>query len=54
MALIKCSECGKNVSDKAKVCIHCGAPIEEVKKNNTTKVDKDNYLWNCMFCIWCL
>ena len=42
MALIKCSECGKNVSDKAKVCIHCGAPIEEVKKNNTTKVDKDN------------
>lgn len=24
MALIKCPECGKNVSDKATVCIHCG------------------------------
>jgi len=28
MALIKCSECGKEISDKAKVCINCGAPIE--------------------------
>ena len=25
MALIKCSECGKEISDKAKVCPHCGA-----------------------------
>ena len=24
MALIKCSECGKEISDKAKKCIHCG------------------------------
>ena len=24
MALIKCSECGKEISDKAKVCPHCG------------------------------
>lgn len=29
MALIKCSECGKEISDKAKSCIHCGCPIEE-------------------------
>lgn len=29
MALIKCSECGKEISDKAKACIHCGCPIEE-------------------------
>ncbi len=28
MALIKCEECGKEVSDKAKVCVHCGCPIE--------------------------
>lgn len=27
MALIKCSECGKEISDKASVCIGCGAPI---------------------------
>jgi len=27
MALIKCSECGKEVSDKASVCQGCGCPI---------------------------
>lgn len=30
MALIKCPECGKEISDKAKVCIHCGYPISEI------------------------
>ncbi|MES2915676.1 MAG: hypothetical protein V4753_11205 [Pseudomonadota bacterium] len=29
MALISCSECGKEVSDKATNCIGCGAPIEK-------------------------
>ena len=27
MALIKCPDCGKEVSDKAKNCIHCGCPL---------------------------
>ncbi|HEY3730183.1 MAG TPA: hypothetical protein VGL28_02865 [Steroidobacteraceae bacterium] len=27
MAIIKCSECGRAVSDKAAACIGCGAPI---------------------------
>lgn len=27
MALIKCPECGKQVSDTASNCPHCGAPI---------------------------
>jgi hypothetical protein len=27
MALIKCSECGKDVSDKAAACPNCGAPL---------------------------
>lgn len=27
MALIKCPECGREVSDKAPVCIHCGCPL---------------------------
>lgn len=31
MALIKCPECGKEVSDKAKVCIQCGYPIEDMQ-----------------------
>lgn len=29
MALIKCKECGKEISDKAKVCPNCGAPLEK-------------------------
>lgn len=28
MALIKCPECGKEISDKAPACIHCGYPLE--------------------------
>lgn len=32
MALIKCAECGKEISDKASACIHCGCPIEESEK----------------------
>lgn len=31
MALIKCPECGGNVSDKAPACIHCGYPLQNVK-----------------------
>lgn len=27
MALIKCPECGKEVSDKAEKCINCGYPL---------------------------
>ena len=27
MALIKCAECGKDISDKAAACVHCGCPI---------------------------
>ena len=29
MALIKCPECGRQVSDKAKACPDCGFPIAE-------------------------
>lgn len=28
MALIKCPECGKEISDKSPACIHCGFPLE--------------------------
>ena len=27
MSLIDCGECGKQISDKALICIGCGAPI---------------------------
>ena len=32
MALLKCPECGRDVSSEADVCIHCGYPL---KKNRT-------------------
>ena len=28
MALIKCPECSKEISDKSKLCIHCGYPLD--------------------------
>lgn len=31
LSLIKCPECGKNISDKSKQCIHCGFPLDELK-----------------------
>lgn len=29
MALIKCPECGKEISDASTACIHCGYPISK-------------------------
>ena len=37
MALIKCSECGKEISDKAEVCLHCGNPIQKTIKYENQK-----------------
>lgn len=34
MALINCHECGKEVSDKAVACPHCGCPIEEANSKD--------------------
>ena len=33
MALIKCPECGRDISDKAKACIHCGYPIPRAQEH---------------------
>lgn len=40
VALINCPECGKEISDKSKNCIHCGYPLEcndESKKTENTE-----------------
>ena len=39
MALIKCPECGKEISDKASACIHCGYPLvnDRQEKSNVTQ-----------------
>ena len=35
MALIKCNNCGKDVSSNAETCIHCGNRIERENVRNT-------------------
>lgn len=37
MALIKCTECGKEVSDKAAACPNCGCPVPRDEMNDQTK-----------------
>lgn len=37
MALINCPECGKEVSDKAENCIHCGYVLKKKKDNKKNK-----------------
>ena len=46
MALIKCPECGKEVSDKAKVCIHCGYPLT-VENIESQEIEESMY---CPYC----
>lgn len=47
MSLIKCPECGKEISDKSKQCVHCGYPLEEHKNMiceiNGVKYDLTNF-----------
>lgn len=38
MALIKCPECGKEVSNKAKSCISCGCPLADLNPAGTVTV----------------
>ncbi len=39
MALIKCPECGKEMSSLAKVCINCGCPIAELNPAGTVSIN---------------
>lgn len=41
MGLIKCPECGKEISDKAEICVNCGFPIKNYLKE---KVERSDYL----------
>ena len=42
MALIKCPECEKEISDKAKNCPHCGCPLNE--HDSTNSYVDDNFV----------
>lgn len=37
MALLPCSECGREISDKAAACPQCGAPVEQSKTAEQSK-----------------
>jgi ribosomal protein L37E len=41
MALINCKECGKQVSDKAESCPHCGAPMKSPANSNNKSQQTD-------------
>lgn len=44
MAIINCPECGKEISDKSKHCIHCGFPLEK----DEAKIDQGNSSYKVM------
>lgn len=53
MALIKCPECGKEISDRAASCPNCGCPASEFKKTSVpedtrSELDRiaDEIFWN--------
>lgn len=60
MGLIKCPECGKEISDKADICVNCGFPIkkyleekaqreaeEEIKKEQEEKLKEKYWCPSC-------
>lgn len=55
MALINCPECGKEISDKASSCIHCGFPLYsdfQTQSSNTKAVEEQNTEtdFRCKYC----
>lgn len=46
MALIKCSECGAEISDKAQSCIKCGCPVE-AEKAEINEIGKKVFCRHC-------
>lgn len=51
--MIKCPECGKQVSDQSETCIHCGFPIKKgnvihcprCKSTNITTGERGYSIW---------
>lgn len=55
MALIKCPECGKEISDRAVSCPHCGYPIKNLSREkesvNEYAVILEDYKASIVKCI---
>ena len=47
MALIKCPECGKEVSDKAKTCVNCGISLNNIICPECGNLMEGNTCQNC-------
>lgn len=43
MALIKCPDCGKEISDRAANCIHCGCPVGSAQ-DGVLRVQLNSYM----------
>ena len=50
MSLINCNECGKEISDTSKTCIHCGSPIDKKNICNECEKEINNKLKICPYC----
>ena len=50
MALIKCKNCGKEISDKSKQCINCGFEPKEIVKNICKECGKEIEDNICNYC----
>lgn len=46
MALIKCPECGKEVSDKTTACIHCGYPLDVANSDSVEHINAESCVEN--------
>lgn len=49
MALIKCKECGKDVSDMATACPNCGCPIGEISYNKLDTSAQSSTDYNALY-----
>lgn len=60
MSLIKCPECGKEISDKSINCINCGFPINNNKtlvcpecNSDFVEYENDHGAYVCRMCAYC-
>ena len=56
MAMIKCPECGKEISSKAEACPNCGMPIRGRQKkepSSVAKILKIIFGLGAMLCVIC-
>lgn len=53
MALIRCPECDKEISDKADICVNCGFPIKKYLEEQKEKEEKEKKLKEKYWCPAC-